>query len=229
MIIIFFCYKDIGSKEFFTTATLLMPCLLENVENSTRSITLLLIGIVTLYTMCMPRWDTSRTNLNVWIVVWPFWVFPFWDCCMTGWDCYQNIWLSIQTKWIGIVVSNHSKEKLDREKKNSECLESDEKIFVGYLILVLCTGYSLSDQLNILPIRPTYYDMFSLCNVFIKLIWTNQKFKTTPCTMEWTVNVLLSTKFYCRYFAIFWLDWHYNITTSFLQFTTYTIYYFLWL
>ena len=114
---IFFCYKDIGNKEFFTMAALLMP-LLENVENSTRSITLLLIGIVTLYTMCMPRWDTSRTNLNVWIVgLWPFWVFPFWDCCMTGWDCYQNIWLSIQTKWIGIVVSNHSKEKLEREKK----------------------------------------------------------------------------------------------------------------
>ena len=123
----FFCYKDIGNKAFFTMAALLMP-LLENVENSTRSTTLLIIGIVTLYTMCMPRWDTSRTNLNVWIVLWPFWVFPFWDCCMTGWDCYQNIWLSIQTKWIGIVVSNHSKEKLEREK-NSECLESDEKIY----------------------------------------------------------------------------------------------------
>ena len=50
----FFCYKDIGNKAFFTMAALLMP-LLENVENSTRSITLLLIGIVTLYTMCMPR------------------------------------------------------------------------------------------------------------------------------------------------------------------------------
>ena len=86
----FFCYKNIGSKALLMT-------LLENIENSTRSITLLLIGIVTLYTMCMPRWDTSRTNLNVWIVLWPFWVFPFWDCCMTGWDCYQNIWLSIQT------------------------------------------------------------------------------------------------------------------------------------
>ena len=52
--------------------------------------------------------------------------------------------------------------------------------------------------------------MFNPCNVFMKLIWTNQKFKTTPCTMEWTVNVLLSTKFYCRYFAIFWLDWQWN-------------------
>ena len=42
--------------------------------------------------------------------------------------------------------------------------------------------------------------------VYMKFFWTNQSFKTIPCTMEWTVNVW-STKFYLKFFAIFWLDW----------------------
>ena len=100
----------------------------------------------------------------------PIWTF---ELCSGHFECFlfgTAVWLAetvikifgCQSKRNGLALWWAIIRKRSwREKKKLWMLESDEKIFVGYLILVLCTGYSLSDQLNIFPIRPTYYDIFS--------------------------------------------------------------------